>query len=164
MPFREYKVEKITKTKKENYSIFFIASLSIILIISLLINLFFIRIYLVRSVMNENTKKVYFVNLFSKKIKKNDFVLVHHPREKTIFIAGKIVGTENDKITISNNVITINNQKIFLKNPLPEVFTKKEEIFLNKDEFIIISDISIDSFEIGVLKKENLIGKIIYSL
>lgn len=164
MPLRDYKTIKFTNSKKENLSIFFIVSLTLILIFSLFINLFFFRLYLLKSVINEKSKKIYLVELLTKEIKKNDFVLAYHPRENSIYIAGKIVGTENDKITISNNVIIINNQKIFLKNPLPEVFNKKEEIYLKKDEYVVISDISIDSFEIGVLKKENIVGKIIYSL
>ncbi|MFN3604824.1 MAG: S26 family signal peptidase [Leptonema sp. (in: bacteria)] len=149
------------KSKKTNYFFFISILLIVYFFLVLFANFFFVRIIEIHSLLR-NHKKTYLVNLFSKNFKINDFVLIQHPFEKDLLIPAKIVATNGDKVQVFRDFIEIDSSKIFLKYSLPEEIMKKETYTLKENEIFVVSDTSIDSFELGILEKRNIIGKILY--
>jgi type IV secretory pathway protease TraF len=157
-----YKKEVLKQRKKENLFLFILISLIISICSSLILSEFFIKIYKVSNLVKKDQKPFYYiVNIFSSNFKENDYVIgkIH---QETITI-GKILAKGPATITVTNDEIFLDNKKIFLKNPLPTIFYKNQKIHLNKEEYFILSEISLDSFYLGKIPKNQIIGKILYS-
>lgn len=152
------------KSKERKKKLFYLLGISFLIsiLITSLLNLYFLRIFKLKSIANESISQYYFINIFSKSFQLYDEVLVNHPFEDEIKIPAVIFGLPKDSIKIENDKIEIGSKVLFLKNPLPKIFEKKENFTLKENEYYIISEISIDSYEIGVIQRENIIGKVVF--
>ncbi len=156
-----YKAEVLKSRKKENLLPFFLVSLFVSAIFILILSLFVVQIYKILPYGFEQANKSYYViNIFSKNFRENDFVVAKINDQ--IVVVGLILIQGPAKIQINNDEIQLPSKKIFLKNPLPKVFNKKEEIQLNQEEFYIMSETSLDSFYFGKIKKNQIMGKVLF--
>ncbi len=151
-----------SKDKRRKFFNLFIVSFLFSFLLSMIINLYFFRIYKLKVLPEESTHHYYIVNLFNKNFKLYEEILINHPYEEKVKLPAKILGMPNDIIKVQNDKIEINSKILFLRNPLPLIFEKKESFIIKENEYYVISENSIDSFEIGTIRKEEIIGKIIY--
>lgn len=157
-----YNAEVFKTKKKEHYLGFFVLSIVISFIFGLLIYYFVIKIYKVSSLVDAKINKYYIVNILKKKYKVNDFILAKIYETNNVII-GKILFIGPGEIFINQNEIFFNNQKILLKNPLPAIINYQKSIILNEKEYFILSDFTIDSYYIGKIHHEDIIGTILFN-
>lgn len=107
-------------------------------------------------------KQVVLENKITNNFNKNNIVVI---KKNNLKIIKRIVACENDVVVIKDGYLYVNdikNENIYTNN----YGILEEEIYLNKDEFIVLGDNidnSIDSRskDIGIIKKEEIKGKII---
>lgn len=137
----------------------------IIGIVCFVISKFFVSICVVHGSSMSPTYKDKSIVLESKiitNINRNDIVVI---KKNNLKIVKRIIGIPNDKIVVKDGYIYINKKKyndLYINDPgllINEVILGKEEYFLLGDNI----DNSIDSrfSEIGIIKKEEIKGKII---
>ena len=143
-------------------------SIKYILIIGIacfIISKFFVSFCIVHGSSMSPTYKDKSIVLESKiitNIKRNDVVVI---KKNNLKIVKRIIGIPNDKIVVKDGYIYINEIKynnLYINDPgilINEVILGKEEYFVLGDNI----DNSIDSrfSEIGIIKKEEIKGKII---
>lgn len=157
-----YKAEVLKTKKKEHYLGFFVISLIISGIIVLLIHLFILKVYRISSVVNTDKNNYYIINTIKRNYKINDFVMARIQQTDNVII-GKILMIGPGEIFINQNEILFKNQKILLKNPLPVIINNQKSIALNEKEYFILSDFTIDSYFIGKIHHEDIIGTILFN-
>ena len=88
-------------------------------------------------------------------IKKNDFIIIK-----------RLIGIPMDKIEIKDGYVFVNDKKfdnIYIEN----LGNFRNKLVLNKEEYFVLGDNRKDSIdsrytEIGIIKKEQIIGKILF--
>lgn len=147
---------------KENIKYLF--SIFIIGLIMFFINTYFFQICFVQGESMYPTLKegnIVFIKKFDLKIDYNDIVVI---KKKDKIIIKRIVGLPGDFVKI-DNYLYINNEKKE-KYHIENAGDMEVEILLDYDEYFVLGDNienSIDSRfnEIGIIKKEEIIGKMI---
>ncbi|MCS7204506.1 MAG: hypothetical protein NZ853_02295 [Leptospiraceae bacterium] len=129
-------------------------------LVMLLVNINLFRIYEIENPLREEKTIFYIINIFSRDFEEDDEVIA---KKNGIVIAGKILIKGPAIIEIKNDRILYNNQVQFFKNPLPKVIMKNQTIQLNENEFYLQSEITLDSFLMGKITREEIIGKILFS-
>ena len=87
-------------------------------------------------------------------------------KKNNLIIIKRIVGVPHDTLIVKEGKLYINNEVNAKYNNIQEAGILKDEVVLNKNQYFIIGDNynnSIDSRsnEIGIIEKNNIIGKII---
>lgn len=137
----------------------------IIGIVCFIISKFFVSFCIVHGSSMSPTYKDKSIVLESKiitNIKRNDVVVI---KKNNLKIIKRIIGIQNDKIVVKDGYIYINDIKynnLYINDPGILI----NEVILEKDEYFVLGDNidnSIDSrfSEIGIIKKEEIKGKII---
>lgn len=137
----------------------------IIGIICFIISKFLVSICIIHGNSMSPTYKDKSIVLESKiitNIKRNDVVVI---KKNNLKIVKRIIGIPNDKMVVKNGYIYINEIKynnLYISDPGILI----NEVILGKDEYFVLGDNidnSIDSrfSEIGIIKKEEIKGKII---
>ena len=143
-------------------------SIKYILIIGIacfIISKFFVSFCIVHGSSMSPTYKDKSIVLESKiitNINRNDIVVI---KKNNLKIVKRIIGIPNDKIVVKDGYIYINEIKynnLYINDPGILI----NEVILGKDEYFVLGDNidnSIDSrfSEIGIIKKEEIKGKII---
>lgn len=95
-----------------------------------------------------------------------DIVIADCKSEKTIIIK-RLIGKPFDKIEFKNSKLYVNDKEVVQSNIVS--FNQIEDMTINleKDEYFLLGDnrdASIDSRQLGPIKKENLKGKLLIDL
>lgn len=103
------------------------------------------------------------VMAFSGRIKNNDIIICHLKGEDKPVIK-RIIASKGDNLVISNNQVKVNGKEL----DEPYIKAKKTSgninITLGDDEFFVLGDnreVSFDSRRAGIVKKKDIIGKVI---
>lgn len=112
-----------------------------------------------------NNNDIIIENKIISNIKRNDIIVI---KKNNLKIVKRVVGCPNDKIIVREGFIYINDIKynnLYINDPGILI----NEVILGKDEYFVLGDNidnSIDSrfSEIGIIKKEEIKGKIILKL
>lgn len=98
-------------------------------------------------------------------VKRYDIVILDEEIEDEIIIK-RIIGMPNDTVEIKNGVLYINDEEIEEEYAYGET-SDYDKITLGDDEYFILGDnrpISKDSRYFGPVKKDEIIGKVIFRL
>jgi signal peptidase I len=151
-----------------------------ILFVAIIIGFFILRIFIAPytiydNSMNPNLKKSDTVFAFKLTTpQKGDIVLFNSPLQPDKLFVKRIIAVSGDKIEIINKRIKVNNKLVNFKWPinlkdkriLSNKFSNQDNmkaITIKQDHYFVIGDNldqSFDSKEIGLINKEQVIGKI----
>lgn len=111
----------------------------------------------------------YFINklaYINKLPKKNDIVVFTCDEYQNKYLIKRVIAIEGDTVAIKHNELYVNNKKVhepYIYEPMntPDM----DKIVLKHDEVFVMGDNrnnSSDSRYFGAIKKDNIIGKLIY--
>jgi signal peptidase I len=157
--------KKNDKEKKD----FFLPIVIIICIFNVLFNMFFFQLAFVHGTSMSPTLKpeqLLIINKISdiETYERGDVVIFDANGKKLI---KRLIAFPNEKVQIIDNNIYINEEKIddYVNVKMKDYGCLKEQITLKENEYIFLGDNrnnSLDCRDLGPIKKENIIGKIIF--
>lgn len=157
------------KTEKEKKKDFFIPITILICICSILFNMFFYQLAFVNGNSMFPTMKDGQLLIIDKissteTYKRGDIIIFDVDGKKLI---KRLVALPGETVQIKNNDIYINDNKIedYVDIDMEDIGCLENTITLNKDEYVFLGDNrnnSSDSRKYGPIKKEKIIGKIIF--
>ena len=146
--------------------IIFIISLFIIGLLAYIVSTYFVGVGFINGdsmLPTYNNGNIVLIKKRNYKIEKDDIVVV---KKNNLIIIKRIVGVPHDTLIVKEGKLYINNEVNAKYNNIQDEGILKDEVVLNKNQYFIIGDNynnSIDSRsnEIGIIEKNNIIGKII---
>lgn len=156
-------------TKNEKKKDFFIPIVGIICVCSLLFNIFLFQLAFVNGNSMAPTMKAGQLLLINKiadveTYERGDIIIFDVNGRKLI---KRLIGLPGETVQIIDNDIYINQEKIqdYIDVNIEEYGCLKEPVTLKEDEYFFLGDNrnnSLDCRELGPIKKDNIIGKIIF--
>lgn len=113
-------------------------------------------------------KDVVVVIKFFNKVKHNDVVVFEYKNTKNLI--KRVVGLPNDVVKIKDGLLYVNDQVVNEEYVLSENNTKilnKDFGKIPEDEYLVLGDNrddSLDSRTIGFIKRESIVGKVIFKM